>query len=137
MTRNRRLLLSMMAIMLIVATLALPMTALAGRATRQQGFMFVPPFTQKSHTLTVGRISVTVPPRAMPWGGFVFLRVVETPSGYFVADFLPDRDFAVPVIMDYDTAPWVDYHSKRGPVRIWTVNGKIESWHFSRYSGWF
>ena len=54
-----------------------------------------------------------------------------------MAEFLPDREFRVPVTMDYDTAPWVDYHSKRGPVRIWTMNGKIDSWHFSRYSGWF
>jgi hypothetical protein len=134
---NRRLWLSVIAIALIVATLALPMTASAGRAIRQSGFMFVPPFARQAYTLSVGRVSVTVPPKAMPWGGVVYLRVVETPSGHFVADFLPDRDFDVPVTMDYDTAPWVDYYSKRGPVRIWTTDGRIDSWHFSRYSGWF
>ena len=137
MKANRRLWLSVFAITLIVAMLAFPLTASAGRATRDQGLMFVPPFARQSYTLTVGRVSVTVPPRAMPWGGFVYLRVVETHSGHFTADFLPDREFDVPVTMDYDTAPWVEYHSRNGPVRIWTSGGEIESYHFSRYSGWF
>ena len=66
MKRNRRLLLSVFAIILIVATLALPMAASAGGALQARGFMLVLPGTQQSHTLTVGRISVTVPPDAMP-----------------------------------------------------------------------
>lgn len=137
MKRNRRILLSVFAIILVVATLALPMAASAGGALQARGSMLVLPGTQQSHTLTVGRISVTVPPGAMPEGGIVSLRVVETPNGRFIAEFLPDREFDVPVTMDYDTAPWVDYHAKSGLERIWTANGKIQSWHFSRYSGWF
>lgn len=138
MTRNRRILSSVIVIMLIVATLALPMAVSARGAVRQTGLMLVLPFTQHDHTLTVGRVSVTVPSGAMPWGGLVYLTVLETPSGHFIAEFLPDRDFDVPVIMSYDTAPWVDYHAKKGPPqRIWTDNGTIHSWHFSRYSGWF
>lgn len=135
---NRRLLVSVLAIMLVVMTLALPMTASAGGAFHGYGSLYVPAGTTESHTLIVGRVSVTVPPGAMPEGGYVSLSVLETPSGRFKADFLPDRDFDKPVIMDYQTAPWVEFQAKRGgPQRIWTTDGKIESQHFSRYSGWF
>ncbi|HHX43467.1 MAG TPA: hypothetical protein GX714_05705 [Chloroflexi bacterium] len=138
MMRNRRRVLSIVVVMLMLAMLVLPMAASAGGAIKQSGLMIVPPFAQRSYTLTVGRVAVTVPPGAMPWyGGIVYLSVHETPSGRFKAEFLPDREFPVPVIMDYDTAPWVDYHSPRGPQRMWTTNGKLKSWHFSRYSGWF
>lgn len=138
MVHNRRLLVSVLAIMLVLVTLALPMTASAGGAFQGYGSMYVPAGTTQSHTLIVGRVSVTIPPGAMPEGGYVSLSVLETPSGRFKADFLPDREFAVPVIMDYDTAPWVEFQAKKGgPQLIWTTDGKVESTHFSRYSGWF
>mgnify|MGYP000891545264 CR=1 FL=1 len=137
MMHHRRLVSSVLAVFLIVSMLILPMAASAGGASNQQGLMYVPPFAQQAYTLTVGRVGVTIPPGAMPLGGFVYLNVLETPSGRFKAEFLPDREFPVQVEMDFDSAPWIDYQSKKGPVRIWTNQGKIDSSHFSRYSGWF
>lgn len=134
---SRRLSLALIALMLVVAMLALPMTASAEGAFHGRATLDVPADLESPVTLTVGRISVTIPPGAMPEGGTISLRVVETPSGRFVAEFLPDLDFEVAVTMDYATAPWVDYMTKKGPQRMWTENGKIQSYHFSRYSGWF
>ncbi len=134
---HRQLRLGVFVTALMVVTLILPMAASAGGDVRQTGSMVVPAGATMPYTLTVGRVSVTIPPEAMPQGGVVSLRVIETPSGRFIAEFLPNCDFEVPVTMDYDTAPWVEYHLKGQKVRIPTDEGKIESSHFSRYSGWF
>ncbi len=138
MFKNRRLLWVLVSFVLVVSALLLPLTASAGRFTRERGFMFVPANATIPYTLTVGQVSVTIPPGAMPQGGPVILFVVTSADGWFMAEFLPERAFAQPVLMDFGSVrdETVYYHDGGALVPLRTQGGKLWSPHFSRYSGW-
>jgi hypothetical protein len=142
MYKKRRLFLSLLAVAVLVATMLLPMTASAGRFTRETDWMWVPANLAQPKTLSVDGISVTIPVGAMPDGGIVILRVLREPAkGWFQADFLPDRTFAVPVLMDFGDVYELNYMSPDGPEPIVPrsprlVRARFLSPHFSRYSGW-
>jgi len=106
--------------------------------------MFVPRNSTQDHTLTVGRVSVTVPAGALPQGGPVVLHVATDSEGRFRADFLPNYSFARPVLMKFGAAPFIYYHTGHDCIRIDTADidgdgegGEVWMGHFSRYSGWF
>ncbi len=131
------------ALLLVVSLLIFPASASAGRTVVQKGSMFVPPAATETYTLTVGRVSVSIPPGAMPEGGRILLQV-RNKDGWFQAKFSPDREFQVPVIMDFGEAEVVYYHEGREIVPIVTEDldgdgavGEIASMHFSRYSGFY
>jgi len=142
MYKKRRLVLSLLAVAVLVGMLVLPMTASAGRFTRENGVMWVPADLQEPMTLSVDGVSVTVPPGAMPRGGIVVLHVMREPAtGWFQVDFLPDRQFPVPVIMDFGEVFELNYMGPDGPEPIiprmpYRVRARFLSPHFSRYSGW-
>ncbi|MCD6519827.1 MAG: hypothetical protein J7M05_07895 [Anaerolineae bacterium] len=144
MYRHRKLLLTILLIAVLVGILAFPLSASAGRFKVERGFMFVPPNATTSYHLQVGKISVTIPPGALPRGGPVILTVISRRGGQFLADFRPDYQFAKPVLMDFGTAPVVYYweHGQRVPIQTSDLDGdgevgEILSDHFSRYSGWY
>ena len=142
MYKKRRLVLSLLAAAMLVAMLVLPMAASAGRITNAIGLMWVPANTQRTQTLSVDGVSVAIPPGAMPDGGIVILLVRREPAtGWFQVDFLPDREFDVPVTMDFGDVYELNYISSGGSIPIvpWSphlVRARFLSPHFSRYSGW-
>jgi len=100
--------------------------------------MLVPADATVPYTLTVGEISITIPVGAMPDGGPISLFVTSSPDGWFMAEFLPDRQFVTPVLMDFGSVQGetVYYHDGDNLVPLRTQGGKLWSPHFSRYSGW-
>jgi hypothetical protein len=135
---NRRLLLTLLAIMLVLGALFVPMSAYADRSLREHGSMFVPANATEPYTLTVGGIGVTIPVGALPKGGIIILFVVEDSDGAFIVDFLPEREFPIAVEMDFGSVrdEVVYFHNQGSLVPLRTNNGKLLSTHFSRYSGW-
>jgi len=137
---KKRLLL-VLSLLLIVSAIALPMAVSAGSYSVRFGFMWVPRQMQAPKTLTVDGISVTVMPDSIPNGGPVILRVIRGPDGWFMADFWPDREFEIPVVMDFGGVYELNYHAgssllpivPRSPELVWA---RFFSEHFSRYSGW-
>ncbi|OGO05340.1 MAG: hypothetical protein A2Y60_04110 [Chloroflexi bacterium RBG_13_54_9] len=141
---RKRTFVSILLVLLVVSALVLPMTASAGRFTREQGFMRVPRGATEAYTLTVGEVSVTIPPGALPKGGPVILIVTTGPRGQFLANFGPSYRFQAPVMMEFGDAEVVYYHYGNAQIPLYTGDldgdgdsGEIESEHFSRYSGWF
>lgn len=135
---NRKWLLAAFFIVLMIATLAMPLSALAAPGTvREKGMIHVPAGITEPVTLQVMDISVTIPPGAMPKGGPVVLMVTKSANGFTQADFLPERQFEQPVMIRFGTAPLVYYWSRGRTVSIETDGGEFISDHFSRYSGFY
>ena len=133
--------------MVLLLTLALPMTAFAGKGGGRwhnaTGHIQVPAGATEDSVLTVGPVSVTLFPGSLPEGGPVVLHVKWDDSGAFRADFHPDREFDVPVLIDFGTVATVEYVGPHGSEIITTSDldgdgevGEIYSDHFSRFSGW-
>ena len=144
MLKRKRVLIALATLMILAASLSLPLSASAGRAVQEHGSLFVPPDANDPCVLTVGRISVTIPPGSMPDGGPVILHVSTTPDNEFTAHFLPNRQFELPVVLDFGSAETVYYHrgNSETPLQTGDVDGdgdggEISSDHFSRYSGWY
>ena len=141
-SRYRRIAVRVLSLLLVVSALLVPMTASAGDWDKEKGSMDVPAGATEEYRLEVAGISVTIPVGAMPEGGKVMLQVKSSSDGEFVADFLPNPDFAQAVMMDFGTAEVVYLGQGRNLAQIWTSDldgdgavGEILSDHFSRYSG--
>jgi len=143
---NKRLV-ALFSMLLILGTLLAPVTAFADKGKsgwyNETGHVMVPEDASEEIVLAVGPVSVTLPPGAMPEGGPVILHVKWTDDGAFRADFHPDREFDVPVLIDFGTAETVVYSGPGGSEVIPTQDldgdgevGEIYSDHFSRFSGW-
>jgi hypothetical protein len=144
MLSNRRFFTRIVLLLVVLASLVLPLTASAGNSSTRTGAMFVPPNATRDYRLQVGQFGVTIPTGAMPKGGLVILRVTTQRDGSFEVDFYPEMQFAKQVIMDFGPKTQiVYYHDDEQLVPIPTSDvdgdgqgGEILSWHFSRYSGW-
>ena len=139
MARNRRISLVIVSLLLLVAALAMPMTASAGppRVERDSAKVFVQP--DEGATLEAGGIVVTIPEGAMPEGGQVVMHVRWIDGVWFRLDLLPHRQFDEFVKIDFGPfgAAEIYFDGPGGLVRIYPVGGVYETDHFSRYSGWY
>lgn len=143
---NKRLV-ALLSVLLILGTLLAPVTAFAGKGKsgwyNETGHVMVPEGATEDTVLSVGPVSVTLFPGSLPEGGPVVLHVKWTDEGVFRAGFHPDREFDVPVLIDFGTAETVVYSGHGGSEVIITQDldgdgeiGEIYSDHFSRFSGW-
>ncbi len=142
MVKNKRLLTSLLVAIVLIGALVAPLAASAGKMIVRSGMMLVPRHASVPYRLQVGEFSVTVPVGALPKGGPVIIRTMQR-DDWFQVDFLPERQFAAPVMMDFGTAPVIYYEHNGTQDEIWTSDldgdgqvGEIYSNHFSRYSGW-
>jgi len=142
--RTRRRLVAVLSVALLLGVLVMPLAASATKTSRAMGFMMVPARATQDYTLTVGDVSVTIPPGALPKGGPVMIHLTADRNGGFCVDFLPDRKFTRPVLIKFGSAEVVYYHYRNMlvPIRTSDIDGDGELgevWmeHFSRYSGWF
>lgn len=141
---KRRWVWALMAVVVLLSVALLPMAASARRADFEQGSMYIPRYARQAYTLAVGDVSVTIPAGAMPGGGRIKLQVWTYSDGHIEAQFLPDREFARPVLMNMGSCAVVYWVDGRWSVPIRTADldgdGDLGEWwstHFSRYSGWF
>ncbi len=142
MAKNKRFWVSLLIAAVLIGALIVPLAASAGKAVVRHGIMLVPPRAAIPYRLQVGEFSVTIPAGALPKGGPVIIHTMQR-DNWFQVDFLPERQFAAPVMMDFGTAPVIYYQHNGTQNEIWTSDldgdgqvGEIYSDHFSRYSGW-
>lgn len=141
MVNKKRLLLSVLAILVLVSAL-MPMAALAeGRkkdaASRTFSRTFVVPANaEKATRFNLGRLLMVVPAGALPEGGEITVSGEIWSDGKFVIDFTPDYVFEVPVLVKFGNAKVVYWHDGDNLVPIKTRGGWVKLEHFSRYSGW-
>lgn len=141
---TRRDLVTILSVALLLGVLAMPFVASAAGASRSIRFMRVPANAGEDYTLTVGEVSVTVPAGALPKGGPVIIHLTTDVDGQFRAAFLPEGEFARPVLIKFGSAEVVYYHDRNTLQPIYTSDvdgdgqlGEVWQDHFSRYSGWF
>ncbi len=136
MSIKQRILSRVMILVLVVATLLVPVTAYAGN-TVYKDYEYVPAGTTEAVILEAGFVTVTIPAGALPQGGGVAAKVKLDDDGTFSAVFGPDQTFATSIIVDFGPdVEIVYYYSDAGPVLVNLVDGKLITNHFSRYSGW-
>ncbi|MHB1295850.1 MAG: hypothetical protein ACYC4R_12750 [Anaerolineae bacterium] len=146
MSSYRRLVVSALSIILIVASLIVPATVGAEPMDHAKDSMFVPVDQQEPLSITAGGLTLTVLPGALPKGGLVKMQVWTAQDGSFRLNLIPETDFAAPEKVMLAFASEISafyYHDGATDIELvlTDIDGDgvaAEVWleHFSRYSGW-
>jgi hypothetical protein len=140
MTRNRRISLLILSVLLLATTLATPMAA-AGQPRYQHDSARVFLDPGEGATLQAGGMTVVIPEGAFPKGGPIIMHVKWIDGEWFRLDLLPHREFVDAVWINFGEFgdANVYFHGPHGlePVPSGCAYCWCVTYHFSRYSGWY
>lgn len=139
MKAHKRLLLTIVSLILVLSALALPAVASAGGVEHYQDRVRVPANSSQDYTLEVDGVTITVPGGALPDGGQIKAHL-KVKDDEFTLQLSPEQDFHESITIDLgpDYASDAIVSDSRGEtVIINPVDGVFQVDHCSRYSGYY